>query len=108
MFSFVLEEESHQLYVKLAKLEFENQDLQKQLLNMKHLYSEIKNENTNFQLKLDRLTEQVSEVQIEKEQYKARAQRILQEKEKLISIKNEGHGIEESDNVMLKYNEQLK
>lgn len=108
MFSFVLEEESQLLLVKLAKFEFENQDLQKQLLNMKHLYSEIKNENVNLQLQLERATEQVSEVQIEKEQYKARAQRILQEKEKIISIKHEGQGIEESDNVVLKYNEQLK
>lgn len=109
MFSFILAEESQLLYLKVAKLEIENQDLQKQLLNMKHLYSEMKNENTNLQLQLERATEQVSEAQIEKEQYKARAQRILQEKEKLICIKSDGQDTEEENgNVMIKYNEQLK
>lgn len=108
MFSFVLAEESQLLYVKLSKLEFENQDLQKQLINLKHLYSEMKNENSNLQLQLERVTEQVSEVQIEKEQYKARAQRILQEKEKLISIKSEESETGEDNNVVFKYTEQLK
>lgn len=107
MFSFVLAEESQLLYVKLAKLEIENQDLQKQLLNMKHLYSEIKNENSNLHLQLERANEQVYDAQLEKEQYKARAQRILQEKEKLISIKGDGQ-VSEEENLMLKYNEQLK
>lgn len=95
--------------MKLSKLEFENQDLQKQLLHLKHLYSETKNENNNLQLQLERATEQIAETQIEKDQYKARAQRILNEKERLISMKNEGQGSENTDNIhVIKYNEQLK
>lgn len=90
-------------------MEFENQDLQKQLLHLKHLYSETKNQNNNLQLQLERATDQIAETQIEKDQYKARAQRILQEKEKLISMKNEGQGSEDTDNIIImKYNEQLK
>lgn len=108
MFSFVLAEESQLLHMKLAKCEIENQDLQKQLLNMKHLYSEIKNENGSLQLQLDRANEQLSEAQVEKEQYKARAQRILQEKEKLILIKNDGQSTNENESLVIKYNEQLK
>lgn len=89
-------------------MEFENQDLQKQLLNLKHLYSEMKNENGNLHLQLERANEHILETQVEKEQYKARAQRILQEKEKLISIKNVDQDIGESDNIIMQYNEQLK
>lgn len=109
MFSFILAEESHALDVKLSKMEFENQDLQNQLLHLKHLYSETKNDNTNLQLQLERATEQIADTQIEKEQYKARAQRILNEKEKLIAMKNDGQGSEITDYlVVIKYNEQLK
>lgn len=95
------------MHMKLSKLEFENQDLQKQLLNLKHLYSEMKNENNNLELQLERANEQILETQLEKEQYKARAQRILHNKEKLISIKNEPQDLIE-DSIIIKYNEQLK
>ncbi|KAJ8936442.1 hypothetical protein NQ314_012304 [Rhamnusium bicolor] len=106
--SFILAEESKILYEKLAKLEFENQDLNKQLLNMQHLYSELRNENANLQFQVERSNEQVAQAQIEKDQYIARAQRILQEKERLISLKQENTSTEEAQNIFATYNEELK
>lgn len=94
--------------MKIAKLEADNQDLQKQLLNLKHLYSEIKNENSNLWLQLERSNEQIVEAQNEKEQYKIRAQRILQEKEKLISIMEKKEQGIQDDAIIIKCNEELK
>ncbi|KAJ8955333.1 hypothetical protein NQ318_003427 [Aromia moschata] len=106
--SFIIAEESKILHEKVAKLEFENQDLNKQLLNMQHLYSELRNENANLQFQIERSNEQVAQAQIEKDQYIARAQRILQEKERLISLKQENSSSEETQNIYATYNEELK
>lgn len=89
-------------------MEFESQDLNKQLLNIQHLYSELKNENCNLQFQIERCNEQVAQAQMEKDQYIARAQRILQEKEKLISLKQENVSHEETNNIFETYNEELK
>lgn len=73
------------------------------------MYSEIRNENISLQFKVDRLNEQLASAQSEKEQYVARAQRILQEKEKLISL-NQGDHVsnEQENNIFMTYNEELK
>lgn len=71
------------------------------------MYSELKNENSNLQFQIERCNEQVGQAQIEKDQYIARAQRILQEKEKLISLKQENVSNEET-NIFETYNEELK
>ncbi|KAJ8923600.1 hypothetical protein NQ315_010179 [Exocentrus adspersus] len=105
--SFLLAEESSILHEKVAKLEFENQDLNKQLINMQHMYSELRNENANLQFQIERCNEQVAQAQVEKDQYIARAQRILQEKEKLISLKQE-NTFSETSNLFETYNEELK
>lgn len=106
--SFIGSQELDILQAKIAKLEVENQDVNKQLLNMQHLYSEMRNENSNLQFQIERLNEQLSLAQNEKEQYVARAQRILQEKEKLITLKQTSASSEESDNIFTTYNEELK
>ncbi|XP_066258854.1 golgin subfamily A member 5 isoform X2 [Euwallacea similis] len=109
--SFIAAQELEAIQSKLAKLELENQDVNKQLLNIQHLYSEIRNENVNLQFQVDRLNEQLALAQSEKEQYVARAQRILQEKEKLIALKqeNSGNEIEKVErNIYMNYNEEQK
>ncbi|XP_022902416.1 golgin-84 [Onthophagus taurus] len=97
---------------KILKLESDNRELNKQILNLQHLYSELQNENINVKSQLERANESVSIAQNEMEQYKNRAQRILQEKEKLLSHKsssNENSSSEnESDKFLNKYNNQLK
>lgn len=107
--SFVTAQELELLHSKVAQLELENRDLYKQFLNIQHLYSEIRNENISLQFKVDRLNEQLASAQSEKEQYVARAQRILQEKEKLISL-NQGDHVsnEQENNIFMTYNEELK
>ncbi|XP_066158897.1 golgin-84 isoform X2 [Euwallacea fornicatus] len=109
--SFTAAQELEAIQSKLAKLELENQDVNKQLLNIQHLYSEIRNENANLQFQVDRLNEQLSSAQSEKEQYVARAQRILQEKEKLIALKqkNPGNEIEDVErNIYMNYSDEQK
>lgn len=94
---------------KLMKLESENQEINQQILNIQHLYSEIKNENINLKAQLERANDSVVQAQNEMELYKARAQRILQEKENLISFKKEDV-IESNEklSVLSNYNEELK
>lgn len=107
--SFVTAQELELLHSKVAQLELENRDLYKQFLNIQHLYSEIRNENISLQFKVDRLNEQLASAQSEKEQYVARAQRILQEKEKLISLNQADHDSnEQENNIFMTYNEELK
>lgn len=107
--SFATAQELELLHSKIAQLELENQDLYKQFLNIQHLYSEIRNENISLQFKVDRLNEQLASAQSEKEQYVARAQRILQEKEKLISLNQGDHeSNEQENNIFMTYNEELK
>ncbi|XP_057672886.1 golgin-84 isoform X2 [Diorhabda carinulata] len=106
--SFILAEETQLLHERIAKLELENQDLNKQLLNMQHLYSDLRNENSNLRFQIERANEQVAEAQIEKDQYIARAQRILQEKERLISLKQQNNSDENVENIFTTYNEELK
>lgn len=91
------------------KLENENQEVNQQILNIQHLYSEIKNENINLRAQLQRADESVVQAQNEMELYKARAQRILQEKENLISFKKEDVvASNEKLSVLSNYNEELK
>lgn len=95
---------------KISQLEQENQQLNRQILNLQHLYSEVKNENAALSEQLQRANECVAETNAEMEQYRARAQRVLQEKEKLISYKNQADtGDTESDHAILtNYLEELK
>lgn len=65
------------------------------------MYSELQNENSNLQSQLDRVNENFILTQNEMEQYRARAQRILQEKEKFIELKNENLSGSESTNIQL-------
>lgn len=90
-------------------LEYENQELNRQILTVQHLHSEEKNENGNLKIQLERASERVLHAQNEMEQYKVRAQRILQEKENLISFKKEDF-IESNEqlSVISIYNEELK
>lgn len=90
IFSYpVVDELQVKLEEKITKLEAENQEINHEILNIRHLYSEMKNENVSLKLLLDRANESVLHAQNEMEQYKARAQRILQEKENLLSFKQE-------------------
>ncbi|CAH1153574.1 unnamed protein product [Phaedon cochleariae] len=106
--SFISAEESQHLQDRIAKLEFENQDLNKQLLNLTHVYSEQRNENANLQFQVERANEQLAEAHLEKHQYIARAQKILQDKEKLISLKQDNNIDQETKDVFAIYNEELK
>lgn len=91
IFSFnVIDELQVKLEERIVRLEAENQEINHQMLNVLHLYSEAKNENVSLKAQLDRANETVLHAQNEMEQYKARAQRILQEKENLLSFKREG------------------
>lgn len=105
--SFMLAEENQNLNEKIAKLEFENQNLNKQLLNIHHLYLQLRNENSNLQNQIERLNEQIVNAQNEKDQYMARAQRILQEKETLIHLKEE-NTTDDDNNIFSNYMEELK
>ncbi|KAK9889404.1 hypothetical protein WA026_004678 [Henosepilachna vigintioctopunctata] len=93
----------------ISNLEFQNEDLNKQLLNIQHLYSEIRNENSILKNSLERANEMVSVAEHEMEQYKARAHRILQEKEKLLNLKSavETH-INQEEKIYLNYNEEMR
>lgn len=106
----LIEEQQIKYEERIATLELQNQDLNKQLLNLQHLYREIQNENTNIQTQVDRSNESVKQAQEEMEQYKARAQRVLQEKEKLFALKNQPslseHNLDTA--VIYTYNEELK
>ncbi|CAG9762338.1 unnamed protein product [Ceutorhynchus assimilis] len=108
--SFIITQELDNLQSKLAKLELENQDYNKQLLHIQHLYSEMRNENASLQFQVERLNEQLASAQNEKEQYVARAQRILLEKEKLISLKQTSseNDQENDSSIFVNYNEELK
>ncbi|ERL86152.1 golgin-84 isoform X1 [Dendroctonus ponderosae] len=107
--SFLVSQELEEFQARVAKLEQENQDVNKQLLNIQHLYSEVRNENVNLQFQVERLNEQLASTQHEKEQYIARAQRVLQEKEKLITMKQTSDNNETVNNdIFASYNEELK
>ncbi|KAG5872813.1 hypothetical protein JTB14_015342 [Gonioctena quinquepunctata] len=103
--SFILADDSQILQ---EKLELANQALNKKLLDLQHLYSELRNENAGLRFQVERTNEQLVEVQKEKDQYMARAQRILQEKEALISLKQENKSNKEMENIFSTYNNELK
>lgn len=108
-FSFSSAEDIQKHLERISKLEFENDDLSKQLLNMQHLYLEMRNENSILKSTLERANEAVNIAEMEMEQYKARAHRILQEKEKIICLKpddNTSENVEE--NLYRSYYEELK
>ncbi|KAB0801227.1 hypothetical protein PPYR_05581 [Photinus pyralis] len=92
---------------KIGKLEHENEELNQQLINMRHMYCELQNENSNLQSQLERTSETLLATQSEMEQYRARAQRILQEKEKLIRLKQDDPG-ETNELIFNNYNEELR
>ncbi|RZC38354.1 golgin-84, partial [Asbolus verrucosus] len=93
---------------KINTLEYEIQNLNKQLLNIQHLCAELRNENINLQSQVETANYLVATAQSEMEQYKARAQRILQEKEDLIALKNKSKSPENSDYIMTNYNDELR
>lgn len=100
-------DEIQRFETKIAFLEQQTEELNKQLLNLQHLYSETKNENITLKEQVSRANECIVLTNAEMEQYRMRAQRILQEKEKLIAYKNDSHG--ETDNVVLtNYLEELR
>ncbi|KAF7287021.1 hypothetical protein GWI33_002857 [Rhynchophorus ferrugineus] len=106
--SFVDMQEIERLQTKVARLELENQEVNKQLLNVQHLYAEVRNENVNLQGQIERINEQLIQTQMEKEQYVIRAQRILSEKEKLLSLNQADVINEESRNIFGLYSEEMK
>lgn len=89
-------------------METEARDLNKQLLNLQHLCSELRNENTNLRSQVEASNYLVTTAQSEMEQYKARAQRILQEKEDLIRLKNENKSSESEEQILTNYYDELK
>lgn len=103
-------EDVQKFEIKIAQLEEQNQQVISQILNLQHLYSEIKNENAVLNEQLKRANEYVAAINVEMEQYKVRAQRVLQEKEKLISYKKDvGCNDGESNNgILANYLEELK
>ncbi|KAK4872126.1 hypothetical protein RN001_016250 [Aquatica leii] len=107
--SFIIMDDTVTKYEdKINKLECENDEINQQLINIRHLYSELQNENSNLQSQLERTNESLIVTQNEMEQYRARAQRILQEKEKLINLKQNNAGVENNDLIITTYNEELK
>lgn len=105
-FSIVLDDELNKYEEKVCVLQQQNEELSKQLLNLQHLYYEVKNQNDNLQAQVQNANESAAAARSEMEQYRSRAQRILQEKEKMISFK-EHVQIENSD-VLAMCNEELK
>ncbi|XP_044256629.1 golgin-84 [Tribolium madens] len=105
--SFILTEDVQCYTDSINKLEIEVRDLNKQLLNLQHLYAELRNENANLRTQIEASNYLVSTAQSEMEQYKARAQRILQEKEDLIRLKNENKS-SQNDQILTNYNDELK
>lgn len=91
---------------RITYLEVNNQDLNKQLLNIQHLYRELQNDNSNLQLQVERANLHVEQAQNEMEHYKIRAHRVLQEKaaQKETSVEN----LEVDNSVIASYNEELK
>ncbi|XP_030748447.1 golgin-84 [Sitophilus oryzae] len=106
--SFTETKEIEDLHLKVARLELENHEVTKELLNIQHLYLEMRNENANLHSQIERINEQLIQSQKEKEQYVIRAQRILQEKEKLIELKQTNNSGEQGRNIFETYNEELK
>lgn len=106
--SFIDMQEIDRLQTKVARLELENQEVNKQLLNVQHLYAEVRNENVSLQSQVERINEQLTQTQMEKEQYVIRAQRILSEKEKLLSLNQANVTNEESGNTFVLYSEEIK
>lgn len=92
---------------KISHLEQQNQQLNRQILNLQHLYSETKNENVTLSEQLQRANECVAATNAEMEQYRARAQRVLQEKEKLITYKSQTDS-DDAESVLANYLEELK
>lgn len=83
--------------------------MNQQLTNIRHSYSELQNENANVQNQLERATESLMATQKEMEKYRARAQRILQEKEKLIGLKQSNvTAINNNEEILATYNKELK
>ncbi|XP_008193631.1 golgin-84 isoform X2 [Tribolium castaneum] len=105
--SFVLTEDVQSYTDTINKLEIELQDLNKQLLNLHHLYAELRNENANLRSQVEASNYLVATAQSEMEQYKARAQRILQEKDDLIRLKNENKS-SQNDQILTNYHDELK
>ncbi|KAK5639137.1 hypothetical protein RI129_011629 [Pyrocoelia pectoralis] len=93
---------------KISKLEQENEEINQQLMNIRHMYCELENENSNLQSQLERTTETLLGTQMEMEQYRARASRILQEKEKLIRLKQNESCVENNELIFSNYNEELR
>jgi small-conductance mechanosensitive channel len=68
----------------------------------------LRNENTNLRSQVEASNYLVTTAQSEMEKYKARAQRILQEKEDLILLKNQSRSAENSDQILTNYSDELK
>lgn len=79
--------------------------MSQEILNVHHLYLQLRNENSNLQNQIERLNEQIVNAQNEKDQYMARAQRVLQEKEELINLKED---TSDDNNAFANYIDMLK
>lgn len=104
-------EEMQRLEIKIEELEQQNQQYSGEILKLQHLYNEIKNENYALNEQLKRANESIAAANAEMEQYKIRAQRVLQEKEKLISYKQKTDGSndnETDDTMLVNYLEEIK
>lgn len=106
--SMTLNEELRLAEEKISALQEQNQQLSKELLNFQHLYYEVKNHNSNLQAQVHRANESVAAAKTEMEQYRTRAQRILQEKEKIISFKESSPQNIENNDILISCNEELK
>jgi myosin heavy subunit len=106
--SFILTEDVQSYHETINELEIEVRDLNKELLNLQHLCAELRNENTNLRSQVEASNYLVTTAQSEMEKYKARAQRILQEKEDLILLKNQSRSAENSDQILTNYSDELK
>lgn len=104
----ILAEDLDVLQDKVDSLTKENDHLSKELLNIKHQYSQLSNDNTNLRYQIESLTKQLSEAEKEKNIYIARAQRILQEKEQTVALQQSSLNKDETENVYAAYNEELR
>lgn len=107
-FSVTINGELRAAEEKISVLQEQNQELSKELLNLQHLCCEIKNQNSNLRTQVQRANESVASAKKEMEQYRTRAQRILQEKEKIISFKEYVPQKIENNDMLATCNEELK
>lgn len=104
-------EEMQRYEVRLEQLENQNKQSSIEILKLKQVCNEITNEAFILKDELKRAKKALAAANAEMEHYKIRAQRVLQEKDKMISYKQEhaeSDGAESDKAMLAKYLEETK